>query len=446
MGLISKTAMVGASGNVKYYESLGYKFPRKRNKYGQLTIPRGTKIEIKIEDLKPNSTALVEYECDGCKETHTITYSDYTNNNHDGKYYCRECGVKIFNTGESCHLWKDTITQEERENKRFYPEYKDFIKRVLNRDNFTCYCCGKDYGDMEVHHLDGYEWCKDKRTDETNGITLCKNCHKNFHLVYGNGGNTKEQFEEWIGKSSIELNTYNGILPTAKKIYCLEDDKIYNSADEFSKEKDVHSRSVYSCCNHTSGARSVKGFHILWLDEYKNMQLNEKEEWIALCNTKQEKSVVCLNTREVFKKISEAVNKYNHAQTISENCRSINKSSGALNGEKLVWRFYEDYIKMTEKEIESCIEEANKTSLNGGKMVVCTTTGKIFNSANEGGRYYELNNPSSVSYACNGKRKSVKTKNNVRLQWKYIKNLTEEERVKYDIENKLNKLNKGCDN
>ena len=87
-----------------------------------------------------------------------------------------------------------------------------------------------------------------------------------------------------------------------------------------------------------------------------------------------------------------------------------------------------------------------KASVAKFRKVKCVTTGKIFNSANEGGRYYELNNPSSVSYACNGKRKSVKTKNNVRLQWKYIKNLTEEERVKYDIENKLNKLNKGCDN
>ncbi len=29
-----------------------------------------------------------------------------------------------------------------------------------------------------------------------NGITLCEKCHDNFHLHYGYGDNTKEQFEE----------------------------------------------------------------------------------------------------------------------------------------------------------------------------------------------------------------------------------------------------------
>ena len=104
--------------------------------------------------------------------------------------------------------WNADKTDEERENGRKYLEYTYFIKRVLARDKYTCQCCGNKGQNLEVHHLDGYEWCKEKRTDDTNGITLCHNCHKNFHSIYGNGGNTKEQFDEWFG-SIIKLLKYN---------------------------------------------------------------------------------------------------------------------------------------------------------------------------------------------------------------------------------------------
>lgn len=441
MGLISKTAMMGINGNVKYLEELGYEIPRRKNKWGALTCPSGAKIEVKVEHLKPSSTAIIEYECDNCKEIFYTRYADYTRHNHEGICYCRKCSTKIFNSGENSHLWKSDITKEERENKRFYPEYREFIKRVLNRDNFTCYCCGEKEGRMEVHHLDGYDWCKEKRTDETNGITLCKNCHKNFHSNYGMGNNTKEQFEEWIGHTLEELKKYDGKLPTAKKIYCLEEDKIYNSADEFSILKEVHSRSVYSRCNHSEKINSIKGMHIIWLNEYESMTSEEKENWIEKCKIKPKKCVVCLNTKEIFNSIVEANNKYNNAKTIGGNCRGKNKSSGILNNEKLVWRFYEDYLKMSQEEIDECIAEANVTSISGGKRVICITTGKVFNSANSGGRYYGLKTYSDVSYACNGKKNSCgKLEDGTKLTWKYIEDLTEEEYIKYDIENKLKKL------
>ena len=444
MGLISKTAMVGLSHSVKYYENLGYKIPRERNKWRKLTVPRGTKIEVKVEDLPKGSMAKIICDCDNCGKIMETSYSNYTKYNHDGKYYCQQCASKIFNSGENCNLWNPNLTDEEREIKRHYPEYNEFVKKVLARDNYTCQCCGKYGKSFEVHHLDGYDWCVDKRTDETNGITLCKACHKNFHSIYGFGDNTKEQFEEWIGYTIGELEKYDGELPIAKKVYCIEENKVYYSAREFIKEHNFNNiRTIYNICNHKGRTKSIKGFHLLWLHEYEQMNKKEFQKWLEEVTKTHERKVVCLNTGECFEKITKAQELYKDSCCISNCCKGKCKSAGVYKGEKLVWRYYEDYINMTKDEIKELIKTANKTGVNNSKKVICITTKKIFNSANEGGRYYNLKNPSSVTYVCKGKKNFYgKLDNGTKLQWKYIEDLTEEECFKYDIENKLKELNK----
>ena len=113
------------------------------------------------------------------------------------KFKCPKC---VTFKGENNPMWNPNITEEERENGRFIKGYNDFIKGVYERDNYTCQCCGAvgTGRNLNAHHLDGYNWCKDKRTDINNGITLCTNCHKAFHREYGKGHNTREQYEEWI--------------------------------------------------------------------------------------------------------------------------------------------------------------------------------------------------------------------------------------------------------
>lgn len=86
-------------------------------------------------------------------------------------------------------------TDEEREKGRIIDGYKEWRSNVYQRDNYTCQCCGdKSGGNLNAHHLDGYDWCKEKRTSVENGVTLCDKCHIKFHKIYGTGKNTKEQF------------------------------------------------------------------------------------------------------------------------------------------------------------------------------------------------------------------------------------------------------------
>ena len=90
-------------------------------------------------------------------------------------------------------------TEQERLIRRSYTDYWDWRKAVYERDNYTCQCCGDNKGhNLVAHHCFNYAEYEDLRTDINNGITLCDNCHKEFHKQYGNKQNTKQQLIEYI--------------------------------------------------------------------------------------------------------------------------------------------------------------------------------------------------------------------------------------------------------
>lgn len=99
-------------------------------------------------------------------------------------------------------FYDKTISEEQRETDRNYrPENRIFINSVLERDNYTCKICNRKSIELQVHHLNGYNWDIENRYNINNGITLCKECHKDFHKQYGRGNNTKEQFIEYANQS-----------------------------------------------------------------------------------------------------------------------------------------------------------------------------------------------------------------------------------------------------
>lgn len=386
MGLITKEVEVKLdSASIKYYESLGYEIPRKANKHGRIGVSQGTTIIIKVEDLKINSKVEVKTNCDCCGRLKNMSYAEYNKHSHNGLTYCYNCAIKILRAGENHPRWKFDLTQEERENGRNYFEYTEFIKRVLARDNYTCQCCDQEHGDLEVHHLDGYDWCIEKRTDDTNGITLCNTCHKSFHMTYGYGKNTKAQFEKWIGKA-IEFLKYDGILPTARKIYDYEDKVIYDCVDECALKFNSPRNTIYKCCNQSiytkihknkdgteilisAMVNSVKGHHLFWLDEYENMTEKEIKSIVEYKN-KSYTMVICITTGVIFEKISDAAKKYNiNEGGISNVCREKAKTSGKLpDGTPLQWMYYKDFLKLPIEE-QNEILARNKDSSNDGSFI-----------------------------------------------------------------------------
>lgn len=60
-------------------------------------------------------------------------------------------------------------------------EYKEWRKSVFARDNFTCKECGSSDHNIEAHHIKKYHDFPKLRLTVSNGLTLCKPCHKLQH-------------------------------------------------------------------------------------------------------------------------------------------------------------------------------------------------------------------------------------------------------------------------
>lgn len=141
----------------------------------------------------------VTFNCDICGKECSTNKAHYERNKyHYCSKKCANIGFGEFFSGEKSCMWNDEADENIRIKKRAYKEYFDFVKSVFDRDDYTCKSCNKKGGQLNAHHLNGYNWDSENRTNVDNGVTLCEEYHKNFYGQYGYGYNTKEQFEEWM--------------------------------------------------------------------------------------------------------------------------------------------------------------------------------------------------------------------------------------------------------
>lgn len=100
MTILEEDVWVEIGGNnLRYYESLGYDIPKRRrnNKVSKdnLTVPRGTRILVKVKDLPRNSSTKITKICDICGNH--IPNQEYgavmsRRIERDGKDRCYKCG------------------------------------------------------------------------------------------------------------------------------------------------------------------------------------------------------------------------------------------------------------------------------------------------------------------------------------------------------------------
>lgn len=103
---------------------------------------------------------------------------------------------------------------------------------------------------------------------------------------------------------------------------------------------------------------------------------------------------------------------------------------------KLFWMFYEDYIKMSDDEIEKFFldkKEYEKINNNFGKPVVCVTTDEEFMTAMDASRKYNVSD-GGIRLCCQGKlNTSGRLADGTCLRWVYLEDyrkMTESEILK----------------
>ena len=327
--LLTKEVEITPSGkDRKRYEELGYKIPLHWDEPNKKwAMPRGTKIKIKVEDLSQNSHLKIECQCDNCGKITQNSYKDYITHNHNGLTYCNLCKSKIFMSGEKNYRWRSDISIEERRTNekdwgRYYDlEHHDFIRGVLNRDNYKCVVCGSKEK-LCVHHLDGWNWCTEKRRDINNGVTLCYKCHRNFHGIYGNGNNTKEQFEEWYG-NTLEFLANGYEITSTRKIICLDNLEVYNSAKDCAIKLNLNDgANIYKSAKNV-GENSYCGMYFMYYDEYIKKTSEELEEIYRKCKHHTE----ALKRNMTFSNIILDLNNHIKYRTMKNLAKSIGKGS-----------------------------------------------------------------------------------------------------------------------
>lgn len=128
------------------------------------------------------------------------------------KYECLKCGMIKSSPGYALKIGNITTCYSEKcrpkgkehgsykidadHESRKASETKVWSREVMKKCNFKCVICSTNKK-LQSHHLDGWNWCVNKRFDINNGVCMCLDCHNKFHKIYGKGNNTKSQFLEF---------------------------------------------------------------------------------------------------------------------------------------------------------------------------------------------------------------------------------------------------------
>lgn len=142
-------------------------------KYGRLTILSYTQ----TREIGGNKSTYFNATCD-CGNTLEVSAS------HVKSGHTRSCSCYFMDMlqGENNPNYNSELSIEERNSRRGYiiQRWGNMVKR---RDGFICQVCGSTEK-LVAHHLNGFKSDKEGRYDVENGVTLCRDCHTDFHVNF----------------------------------------------------------------------------------------------------------------------------------------------------------------------------------------------------------------------------------------------------------------------
>lgn len=179
----------------------------------------------------------------------------------------------------------------------------------------------------------------------------------------------------------------------------IEEFDIAYSKEELDKLEDMYIKLYNTTDGNFGYNKMYGGSNGLHTEEVKEKMRKQKAK-------ESGKKVICITTNMVFDSIGEAGRYYNvSSSTISSCCSSRGVSTVRVDGEKLQWLYYDDY-------------------LNGVKVpkveddrVICVTTGEVFENAPKAARHYNMDS-SHIYENCRKESKYAGTlEDDTKLQW-----------------------------
>jgi len=119
-----------------------------------------------------------------------------------GKHHTKEHleKIRLSHLGNKNPMWRDDLTQQERENNKnrnYNPKTLEWRNKVFKRDDYIDQITGRKGGELVAHHLYNYANYPELRFDMNNGITISKDLHILFHMIFGIKNNTPSQFKQF---------------------------------------------------------------------------------------------------------------------------------------------------------------------------------------------------------------------------------------------------------
>lgn len=236
---------------------------------------------------------------------------------------------------------------------------------------------------------------------------LSKNKHKNDYLQnawnkYGEGSFEFNIIEvcsiEELDEKEIYWINYFDSLNNGYNLCEGGNGQVHRELSEYSRNKISDSRKG-KCC----GKDNPNYRHIYTNEEKQRMSKITKDRNWTRENNPNSKSVICLDTLEVFDCIKDAAETYDTSYT-----NIINSCKKNIMAKGFIWMYYDYFLTLSEDNIHSYIELVKNKHKNKyikkNKKVKCINTDEIFDSAVEAAKRYNIDK-SSISKCCKGKIK-----------------------------------------
>jgi 5-methylcytosine-specific restriction endonuclease McrA len=122
-------------------------------------------------------------KCHSCdtKSRFELGVWNWKGKNHPryGKEVSIKTRIKISraNSGKNSYLWQGGKTSKNKKLRNSL-KMKIWREEIFKRDDYTCQKCYKRGIELEAHHIKAFSKFPKLRFVISNGITLCKKCHK----------------------------------------------------------------------------------------------------------------------------------------------------------------------------------------------------------------------------------------------------------------------------